>query len=231
MDCVKFPWEPKFVVYMFISSHTCDTCDHMWFFSDTSCHLATDEGFIVFTTGGQKLVSLMTSLSGNACLPDDLITVHRFCVSAVKPKPPRVWNITFSPELHHATIKIQSPYHNDYLKVENQLFQLHIWTTDHRDDKVHINSLQLTLTSDLHSFRSHCSQFFASLCSLQIQNISSMDTMTIDMEHLHSNTLYFIRVRAIPDKFFKGSWSDWSETFNFSTPGGEELSLGSAAVK
>ncbi|KAG7234100.1 hypothetical protein INR49_005884 [Caranx melampygus] len=34
------------------------------------------------------------------------------------------------------------------------------------------------------------------------------------MEHLQSNTLYFIRVRAIPDKFIRGSWSDWSETFN-----------------
>ncbi|KAG7234101.1 hypothetical protein INR49_005885 [Caranx melampygus] len=57
---------------------------------------------------------------------------------SVKPRPPRVWNITFSPELHHATIQIQSPYQNDYLRVDNQLFQLHIWTTGHHDDKVHI---------------------------------------------------------------------------------------------
>ncbi|XP_067339488.1 interleukin-7 receptor subunit alpha isoform X2 [Channa argus] len=47
----------------------------------------------------------------------------------VKPRSPRVQNVTFNLESNQAVIYIQTPYtHNDYLKVENQLFQLHIST-------------------------------------------------------------------------------------------------------
>uniref|UniRef100_A0A8D3CE64 Fibronectin type-III domain-containing protein n=1 Tax=Scophthalmus maximus TaxID=52904 RepID=A0A8D3CE64_SCOMX len=50
-------------------------------------------------------------------------------VSAVKPRRPQVWNVTFDPESNQAVVQVRSPYHNDYLTADNQLFQLHIWTT------------------------------------------------------------------------------------------------------
>uniref|UniRef100_A0A3P9HFY2 Fibronectin type-III domain-containing protein n=1 Tax=Oryzias latipes TaxID=8090 RepID=A0A3P9HFY2_ORYLA len=46
----------------------------------------------------------------------------------VKPKSPQVCNVTFDLESNQTVICIEIPYQNDYLKVENQLFQLHIWT-------------------------------------------------------------------------------------------------------
>ncbi|KAK2818502.1 hypothetical protein Q5P01_024063 [Channa striata] len=46
----------------------------------------------------------------------------------VKPRSPHVQNVTFNLESNQAVIYIQTPYQNDYLKVENQLFQLHIST-------------------------------------------------------------------------------------------------------
>uniref|UniRef100_A0A8D3CYV4 Fibronectin type-III domain-containing protein n=1 Tax=Scophthalmus maximus TaxID=52904 RepID=A0A8D3CYV4_SCOMX len=42
---------------------------------------------------------------------------------------PQVWNVTFDPESNQAVVQVRSPYHNDYLTADNQLFQLHIWTT------------------------------------------------------------------------------------------------------
>lgn len=51
-----------------------------------------------------------------------------FCVSAVKPKSPSVKNVTFNLDSNQAVIYIQTPYHSNYLKIENQLFQLHICT-------------------------------------------------------------------------------------------------------
>ncbi|KAM8743350.1 interleukin-7 receptor subunit alpha isoform 1-T2 [Acanthopagrus schlegelii] len=45
----------------------------------------------------------------------------------VKPRSPQVWNVTFNQESNQAFIYIRIPYHKDYLKVDNQLFQLHIW--------------------------------------------------------------------------------------------------------
>ncbi|XP_056260174.1 interleukin-7 receptor subunit alpha [Seriola aureovittata] len=107
----------------------------------------------------------------------------------VKPRRPQVWNVTFSPEAHQALIHIRTPYHKDYLRVDNQLFQLHIWTTGRR----------------------------------MIQNVSSEDTMRMDMEHLQRNTQYHVEVRSIPAKFFRGSWSEWSDTFSFFTPAEEDV--------
>lgn len=61
----------------------------------------------------------------------------------VKPRSPQVWNVTFNPESNQALIRVRTPYHNDYLKVENQLFQLDVWTSTRR-----------MVTSDLlHDFR------------------------------------------------------------------------------
>ncbi|XP_037548432.1 E3 ubiquitin-protein ligase LRSAM1 [Nematolebias whitei] len=46
----------------------------------------------------------------------------------VKPRSPRVWNITVVPESNQTVIYIQTPYKKDYLTLDNQVFQLHIWT-------------------------------------------------------------------------------------------------------
>ncbi|XP_053195586.1 interleukin-7 receptor subunit alpha-like, partial [Scomber japonicus] len=48
----------------------------------------------------------------------------------VKPRSPHVWNVTFNQESNQAVFHIRTPYHNDYLKINNQRFQLHIWTVD-----------------------------------------------------------------------------------------------------
>lgn len=49
-------------------------------------------------------------------------------VSAVKPRSPFVQDVHFNLDSKQAVIYIQTPYYNDYLKIENQLFQLHICT-------------------------------------------------------------------------------------------------------
>ncbi|XP_030598906.1 interleukin-7 receptor subunit alpha [Archocentrus centrarchus] len=48
----------------------------------------------------------------------------------VKPMSPQVFNITFNEETNQAKIQIRIPYRNNYLKVENQLFQFHIRTAE-----------------------------------------------------------------------------------------------------
>ncbi|XP_026153738.1 interleukin-7 receptor subunit alpha isoform X2 [Mastacembelus armatus] len=108
----------------------------------------------------------------------------------VKPNAPQVWNVTFNQDSKQVVILIRTPYHKDYLKVENQLFQLHICTEG----------------------------------SEMTQNISSSDTMMIDMERLQKNTEYQVRVRAIPLIYLQGSWSKWSEPYSFFSP--PELSKG-----
>ncbi|XP_061924475.1 interleukin-7 receptor subunit alpha [Entelurus aequoreus] len=102
----------------------------------------------------------------------------------VKPRSPEVWNVTVNQDSNQAVFHIRTPYHKDYLKVENQLFQLVIWTTDKK----------------------------------MIENVSSSDTMTINMEHLLKNRQYHVKVRAIPVVFLKGSWSEWSDPFDFFIP-------------
>ncbi|XP_026210448.1 interleukin-7 receptor subunit alpha isoform X2 [Anabas testudineus] len=47
----------------------------------------------------------------------------------VKPRSPYVKRVLFNLDSNQAVISIQTPYHNEYLKIENQLFQLHICTT------------------------------------------------------------------------------------------------------
>lgn len=46
----------------------------------------------------------------------------------VRPRSPRVWNVTFDQETNQTVIYIRTPYHKDYLSVKNQLFQLLIWS-------------------------------------------------------------------------------------------------------
>lgn len=52
------------------------------------------------------------------------------CVSAVKPMSPQVFNITYNEEGNQAKIWIRTPYHKDYLTVDNQLFQFQIRTAE-----------------------------------------------------------------------------------------------------
>uniref|UniRef100_A0A3P8UBF1 Fibronectin type-III domain-containing protein n=1 Tax=Amphiprion percula TaxID=161767 RepID=A0A3P8UBF1_AMPPE len=111
-------------------------------------------------------------------------TVH--LMEIVKPRSPQVWNVTFDQDLNQAVIHFQTPDNKDYLRVDNQVFQLHICTAG----------------------------------STTIQNVSSKDFLLIDMDHLKRHTEYHVKVRAIPQRF-KGSWSEWSETFSFFTPAGK----------
>uniref|UniRef100_A0A3Q2QE45 Interleukin 7 receptor n=1 Tax=Fundulus heteroclitus TaxID=8078 RepID=A0A3Q2QE45_FUNHE len=46
----------------------------------------------------------------------------------VKPMSPQVWNVTSEPELHRTRVFFQIPYNKDFLTLENQLFQLDLWT-------------------------------------------------------------------------------------------------------
>ncbi|XP_041825990.1 interleukin-7 receptor subunit alpha [Melanotaenia boesemani] len=50
------------------------------------------------------------------------------------------------------------------------------------------------------------------------QNFSSQNFLKIDMQHLHKHSEYRVKVRAIPQKHFQGSWSEWSNTFSFVLP-------------
>ncbi|XP_054468948.1 interleukin-7 receptor subunit alpha [Anoplopoma fimbria] len=102
----------------------------------------------------------------------------------VQPECPQVKNVTFDED--QAVIRFETPYLNEYIKVDNQLFQLHIWTAGR------------TIT----------------------QNVSS-EILEINMEHLKKHTKYHVKVRAIPMNGLQGFWSEWSETFNFSTPAAE----------
>uniref|UniRef100_A0A3P8UBE7 Uncharacterized protein n=1 Tax=Amphiprion percula TaxID=161767 RepID=A0A3P8UBE7_AMPPE len=53
-------------------------------------------------------------------------TVH--LMEIVKPRSPQVWNVTFDQDLNQAVIHFQTPDNKDYLRVDNQVFQLHICT-------------------------------------------------------------------------------------------------------
>ncbi|KAM6975455.1 interleukin-7 receptor subunit alpha-like [Tautogolabrus adspersus] len=102
----------------------------------------------------------------------------------VKPRSPQVCNVTFDLDSYQAVFHIKTPYNREYLKVENQMFQLLIWSAD----------------------------------SSMIQNVSSSDTLKVNMQHLTTNTQYHVRVRAIPLGHLQGTWSEWSDSFPFFTP-------------
>ncbi|XP_074546990.1 interleukin-7 receptor subunit alpha [Halichoeres trimaculatus] len=105
----------------------------------------------------------------------------------IKPRSPKVLNVTFHSSSSQTMFLIQTPYHKEYLRVQNQLFQLHIWTEGHTT----------------------------------VQNVSSSDTLKVDTRQLKSNAQYHVRVRALPIQHLKGTWSEWSQTFIFVTPGGD----------
>ncbi|XP_069023847.1 interleukin-7 receptor subunit alpha isoform X1 [Embiotoca jacksoni] len=114
----------------------------------------------------------------------------------VKPRSPKVKNVTFDQQSQQAVIQIQTPYQNDFLKVENQMFQLHIFATG------------------------------SSPGFEKIENLSAKDFLPVDLKHLHKNTEYRVKVRAIPLTFLPGTWSEWSETYSFCTPAGVQAQTG-----
>lgn len=56
--------------------------------------------------------------------------------------------------------------------------------------------------------------------SPQTQNVSASDHMKIDMQILHGDAEHRVKVRALPINYLKGSWSEWSNTFSFTSPTG-----------
>ncbi|XP_075934404.1 interleukin-7 receptor subunit alpha [Anarhichas minor] len=58
------------------------------------------------------------------------ITTTVNLMKIVQPRSPQVKNVTFDLDSHQAVIRLQTPYLNDYIRVDNQLFQLHIWWND-----------------------------------------------------------------------------------------------------
>lgn len=84
------------------------------------------------------------------------------CVPTVKPRCPQVWNVTFNQESNKALIHIRTPYHKEYLKVKNQLFQLLIWSANSR-----------TVTS----FDSCCFSYYLILweCSATVEFLTLFD--------------------------------------------------------
>ncbi|KAM7392266.1 hypothetical protein PAMA_007402 [Pampus argenteus] len=65
----------------------------------------------------------------------------------VKPRSPRVWNLTFNWESNLAVFHIRTPYLNDYLRIENQRFQLHIWTagSEMTQDTIESDTLDINM--------------------------------------------------------------------------------------
>ncbi|KAG8010401.1 Interleukin-7 receptor subunit alpha [Nibea albiflora] len=67
----------------------------------------------------------------------------------IKPRSPQVWNVTFD-ESNQAVIHIQIPYHKEFLKDTNQLFQLFIWSAGSSTVQ---NISQLFLKIDMDHFK------------------------------------------------------------------------------
>nr|XP_015798795.2 interleukin-7 receptor subunit alpha [Nothobranchius furzeri] len=55
-----------------------------------------------------------------------------------------------------------------------------------------------------------------------IQNISSQNVIQISTQHLHQRSPYHVKVRAIPQGYLQGTWSEWSETSSLTLPEDEE---------
>lgn len=145
-----------------------------------------------------------------------LLTCGR-CFPAVKPRSPQVWNVTFHREPYQALIHVRTPYHRDYLTTENQLFQLHIWTATS-------NMVARTRRCLSSSCVCVCIYWIPPDVCAQTQNISSLDkiVLRIDEAHLRKNTKYQVKVRAIPNNGFQGTWSEWSQPYSFSTAPGKK---------
>lgn len=124
-----------------------------------------------------------------------------------------MWNVTFEQESKQAVIYVRTPYNKDFLKVDNQIFQLHIYTTG----VTMVTSLFNWIQSLIYCGLRMQSCFYWT----QVQNISSNNFLQMSMTHLQKRAKYSVRVRAIPYVYLQGTWSDWSKTFRFFTPGGE----------
>lgn len=145
---------------------------------------------------------------GNTIHSKDLLTVVDYNVTAhlkrggqistvvdlkkiVKPRSPQVWNVTFNQESNQAFIYIHTPYHNNYLKVDNQLFQLHIWNTS--------SSIYQNISSSDHA-----------ILKINMERLQSKAQYQVR-----------VRAIPRAKSSLQGSWSDWSETVSFSTAAGD----------
>lgn len=141
---------------------------------------------------------------------------HRCCAPTVKPRSPKVWNVTLDQKSKQAIIYIGMPYEKEYLKAENQLFQLLLWSP-------------MDYTVLLCDFWCHSTLTVFGMCWLshtalsQIQNItpSKEIIMKISMDRLQMGTTYKLKVRSIPQVPLQGTWSEWSESYSFVTPVGK----------
>nr|WKN12638.1 IL7r [Chaunax abei] len=71
----------------------------------------------------------------------------------VKPRSPQVWNVTFNQESNQVLIRVRTPYHREYLKVENQLFQLLIWSSDSTTIQNMTSSEHIVMKIDMERFQ------------------------------------------------------------------------------
>lgn len=141
---------------------------------------------------------------------------HCCCAPTVKPRSPKVWNVTLDQKSKQAIIYIHIPYHKEYLKAENQLFQLLLRSP--------MNYTVLLCDFWYHPILTVFGMCWLSHTALsQIQNItpSKEIVMKISMDRLQMGTMYELKVRSIPQVSLQGTWSEWSELYSFVTPVGK----------
>ncbi|XP_017163252.1 interleukin-7 receptor subunit alpha isoform X2 [Poecilia reticulata] len=102
------------------------------------------------------------TVSGLSTVAVANVTVHRrgggrlsatvLLEKIVKPKSPRIFNVTMDPMKNRAEIYFQIPYSRDYLNLNTQIFQLNLWT--------HGSNITQNVTSKnfLHIDRQHLRQ-------------------------------------------------------------------------
>lgn len=136
-------------------------------------------------------------------------------------------NVTFHREPYHAVVHVATPYRDgEYLRVENQLFQLQIWNSTNNTVAPRPSTND---ASFVHPTMVLTGFLLSGLCCAQTENISSKATLRIDEAHLRKNTKYHVKVRAISQVFGQRTWSEWSQPYNFSTPAGERESVSYAS--
>ncbi|KAF7651728.1 hypothetical protein LDENG_00106450 [Lucifuga dentata] len=93
--------------------------------------------------------------------------------------------------------------------------------------------IQIQSPYQQHDYLNTANQLFQfhiwSSSSTMIQNMTDSESLSIGMEHLQKSTEYYIKVRAIPSRYFQGTWSEWSPSFTFYTHF-EEMDDGQATL-
>ncbi|XP_068191070.1 interleukin-7 receptor subunit alpha [Antennarius striatus] len=100
----------------------------------------------------------------------DQITTLVDMTKIVKPRSPQVWNVTLNQESHQVLIRIRTPYHKDYLKVRNQLFQLLIWSSDNRTIQNLTSSKHIVMKIDMEHFRKN-TKYYVKVRSIPVKDL------------------------------------------------------------